>query len=183
MRINVNSKLPITLLIIVLITVTLAACSPSRMNPLTSPIAPPNSASQPAAESSTGGALVSPLAAPDQSKPSTPQANRATVSGRVISDSSRQPIPDISVWLAFVSREGDRGAYFLDTANSPVTRTDARGYFAISNAPVGEYAILVGDPFTKSHERLVIRDEKGNARIIKAEADKIIDVGELKISE
>lgn len=112
-------------------------------------------------------------------KVSTPDDQKATVTGRVISTSNNKPYPKAPVWLAEVYRSGGDGAYVLDHAFSPAAFADDQGYFVIANVDPKEYVIVVGDP---DGVYVVIPDDAGRARVWQAEKGKILDVGVLNVS-
>lgn len=103
---------------------------------------------------------------------------KATVIGRVISEKTGQPLAHITVRLAEVVRQGNEGAFVLDTAFSPGDITDDQGYFRFDNVDAKEYVIVVGDVYTVYK---IIPEPSGKARVWKAEPDQVLDVGELRV--
>ena len=111
--------------------------------------------------------------------PAPPQAGKATVVGRVMSEKTGEPMADTLVRLAEVVRSGDEGAYVLDQAFSPGARTDKDGYFIFENIPAMEYVLIVGD-VQRSYK--VIENEDKKPRVYNALADQILDVGVLTVT-
>ncbi len=115
----------------------------------------------------------------EQSKPtspSLPEKGKTTIIGRVIDRKSGQPLANTLIKLAEVVREGDEGAYVLDTYFSPGATTDENGYFIVENINAGEYVLVVGNVETNYE---IIQDASGKARVWEAQADKVVDVGEI----
>ncbi|MBN1147483.1 MAG: hypothetical protein JXA78_09515 [Anaerolineales bacterium] len=109
--------------------------------------------------------------------PSLPEDGLATVIGQVLDKETGKPLANTIMRLAEVYRDGDRGAYVLDMAFSPGTRTDDKGYFIFENIPAREYVIMVGE-YEREYD--VIENDDRTARVWNAEANKILDVGVLK---
>jgi hypothetical protein len=107
-----------------------------------------------------------------------PELGKAMVTGKVISTISNQPLKT-AVWLAEVVRQGEQGAYVLDTASSPAIYTDENGIFLISNIIPGEYVLVVGDPESRYE---IITESSGKVKVWNIPADQIYDVGELKVT-
>jgi len=109
-----------------------------------------------------------------------PETGKATVTGQVFSLKTDAPLGNTVVRLAEVHREGDRGAYLLDTAFSPGDITDEQGYFIFENVEPGEYVLVVGNvEVYKGY--VIIPEDTGKPRVYEFEADKIQDVGELTV--
>ena len=125
-------------------------------------------------ESPTVGASVIPSPTPLPQ----PLSGKATVTGRVVS-LSNQPIPQVSIWLAEVIRQGDQGVFVLDSRSSPGAYTDERGIFVIPNVNPGEYVIVVGDPESLYE---IIAESSGEAKVWNIPPDQIFKVGELRVS-
>jgi hypothetical protein len=104
---------------------------------------------------------------------------KATVIGRVVADETSQPIPRRPVWLSEVVRQGDQAIFVLNTISSRSSPTDRQGRFVIANVDPKEYVIVVGDPH--SNDYAIISEAPDTARVWKLEADKILDVGELRV--
>lgn len=109
----------------------------------------------------------------------TPEPGKAMVTGKLFSTTSDKPLPTTVVWLAEVVRQGDQGAYVLDSVYSPGVYADENGIFVLSNVVPGEYVIVVGDPESQ-HE--IISESSGTAKVWNISADQIYDVGELKVT-
>jgi hypothetical protein len=112
--------------------------------------------------------------------PAVPDEGKATVVGRVINKNGSGPIVDATIRLAEVFREGEGGAFVVNLATSPSTRTDAEGYYIIENIPPGEYVIAVGEGESMA-EYDVIEDSTGKqARVWMATAGQVNDWGEVQ---
>jgi hypothetical protein len=109
-----------------------------------------------------------------------PQAGKATIVGRVIVRTSKEPVASVAVRLAQVYREegGDDGAFALDDAFSPGGVTDPEGHFRIENVEANEYVIVVGDVRTQYE---IIPDSSGKPRVWDLEADQILDTGDIAV--
>ena len=107
-----------------------------------------------------------------------PEPGKAMVTGKLFSTTSDKPLPNTVVWLAEVVRQGEQGAYVLDSVFSPGVYADENGIFVISNVGPGEYVIVVGDPESR-HE--IIAESSGKAKVWNIPADQIYNVGELKV--
>jgi uncharacterized GH25 family protein len=105
----------------------------------------------------------------------TPKPDTSTITGRVISPDG-SPIKNTVVRLANVYRQNEDGAYVLDSANSPAAFTDSNGIFVFNDTQAGEFVFVVGDPMSKYD---VIADEAGQARTWLAEANQIVDWGQI----
>lgn len=104
---------------------------------------------------------------------------KAMVIGRVVTDETGQPLRKRPVLLAEVYRQGDQAVFALNPALSLSSYTDQQGRFAIVNIDPKEYVIFVGDPYSSDYE--IIAESPDQARIWKLEADKTLDVGELRV--
>jgi len=130
----------------------------------------------------TSSPTINPEVLVTATPPALPNSGEATVYGQVI-QTQGYPIADTVIRLAEVARgaEGRGGAYILDMANSPGTRTDANGYFSIQNIKAGEYVIVVGDvESTAKYE--IIKESNGQAKVWNFPADQATDIGILTIS-
>jgi hypothetical protein len=105
---------------------------------------------------------------------SNPQADKATITGRVLTKEGNEPVSDEIIRLAEVTRQGDQGAYVLNLAFSPGARSDAQGYFIFDNIPPVEYVMIVGDIYA-AHE--VLSDVAGKPLTWSTEAGKVLDTG------
>jgi hypothetical protein len=108
-----------------------------------------------------------------------PSGDNSTVAGQVVSNSNQAPIQETVVQLAQIYRDAktNEAVYALDLARAPGGFTDQNGYFAITDVPPGEYAIMVGDYYGKND---IVR-EGDNARIFKADAGKALNVGVVQV--
>jgi len=109
--------------------------------------------------------------------PSLPESGKATVTGRVMSNKTNEPIPQTIVRLAEVVRDDHgEGVYVLDQAFSPGAMTDETGIFLFENIDAIEYVIVVGN-IESIHE--IISDDSGIPRTWNAQPDDILQVGDL----
>lgn len=113
---------------------------------------------------------------PKPTPPKPPEKGKATVIGRALDRESRHPLAGTLIKLAEVVRQGDDAAYALDPYFSPGATTDENGFFILENIPAGEYVLVVGNVETIYE---IIQDESGRARVWKADADEILDMGEI----
>jgi hypothetical protein len=152
----------------------LFACKAEQNTPFVSPVEP--TAAEAAAtvtpESPAVQATATPVAVP------TPEAGQATVIGRIIVRTTKEPVASAVVRLAQVYREGDDGAFALDDAFSPGGVTDPEGYFRIQNVESNEYVIVVGDVRTQYE---IIPDPSGKPRVWDLQADQILDTGDIAV--
>jgi hypothetical protein len=127
------------------------------------------------------GAAVSTAQVLAPTSPSQPETGKATVTGQVLSIKTNTPMANTVVRLAGVHREGDQGAYLLDTAFSPGDITDEQGYFVFENIDPGEYVMVVGN-VEAYNEYVIIPEPSGKPLVYNFEANKIEDVGELIVN-
>jgi hypothetical protein len=108
-----------------------------------------------------------------------PSGEKSTVAGQVVSNSNQAPIQQTVVQLAQIYRDAktNEAVYALDLARAPGGFTDQNGYFAITDVPPGEYAIMVGDYYGQND---IVR-EGDNAQIFKADAGKTLNVGVVQV--
>lgn len=159
----------IKLWILIALLLSLVACR--VQNPPLSGITAPSPLSTPG---------LSPLATPSPpSATATTAPGKAMVIGRVISEKTGQPLTHTTVRLAEVVRQGNEGAFVLDTAFSPGDITDDQGYFRFENVDAKEYVIVIGDVYNAYQ---IISEPSGKARVWKAEPDQVLDVGELRVA-
>lgn len=109
----------------------------------------------------------------------TAKAGSATVKGRVLDQKTKQPLVNTIVRLADVYKQADgQGAYVLDAAFSPGTRTDSQGYFEFTNVDAKTYVIIVGDVYDVYK---VVQNSSGTPKTWNTTADQVLDAGELDI--
>ncbi|HEY0734897.1 MAG TPA: hypothetical protein VGD69_08300 [Herpetosiphonaceae bacterium] len=108
-----------------------------------------------------------------------PSGDNATLSGQVVSNTNQAPIKETVVQLAQIYRDNNtqEAVYALDLARAPGTFTDQNGFFAITDVPPGEYAIIVGDYYGTND---VVRDGD-DAKIFTTEAGKALSVGAIQV--
>jgi hypothetical protein len=114
----------------------------------------------------------------------TSEPGKATIVGRVVSEQTNEPIPNVAVKLADFYRDGetDGGNYVLDLASSPSILTDPEGEFTLHNVNVGEYVIVVGDVEAGEGAYQIIGNADGTARVWNAEADQTLDAETLQVN-
>jgi hypothetical protein len=110
----------------------------------------------------------------------TPEAGKASASGRLLSINSGEPYYDVIVRLAeiYENEAGDR-AFALDMAFSPIAFTDKDGYFLFENIEAREYVFIVGDPMAWSLIPTEEADQKPKAWNFPA--DIVTDMGTMKV--
>lgn len=108
-----------------------------------------------------------------------PQAEQATVTGIVISQRTNEPVVEVPVQLAAVFYDGDRGAYVLDTAQSPTTTTDGQGRFVFVDIEPRDYVVVIGN--VEINDYTIIPDETGRAKIWTAVPGQILDAESLTV--
>lgn len=107
-----------------------------------------------------------------------PEAGKSTVTGQVITEKTNLPLTNIVVRLAEVHRDGDEGAFLLDTAFSPGDITDEAGYFTFENIEPGEYVLVVGNVEVYGGY-VIIPEESGRPLVYNFETDQVTDLGKL----
>jgi hypothetical protein len=112
----------------------------------------------------------------------TPEAGRIVFTGRLVSETTGQPVTDAPVWLGAIYRKDDQAIFAIDTVRSPLDYTDSNGYFIIEQIAPLEYTITIGDPFQRSK---VVRDTENpdDSKVYQTTADSVFDVGVIKVEE
>lgn len=107
-----------------------------------------------------------------------PQANMAAIRGRIVSSSTGEPLTGVIVRLGSTVWEENKqsGAYLMDEAQSPGTRTDAQGNFVFENVPPEEYVVLVG--YSSGQYKVIAEGDK--PLYWQAEAGEVLDLGVLE---
>jgi hypothetical protein len=108
----------------------------------------------------------------------TPEPETTTVTGRVLSSTTNDPLSGVIVRLAEVVRDDDEGAFILDVAFSPGAITDEQGVFVISNIPAQEYVIVVGDVYDQYE---IILEPSGIAKTWVTQEGVIENLGDLSV--
>lgn len=115
--------------------------------------------------------------------PPTPEAGMATVTGRVVSEITNEPLGGATIRLAEVvraeSEDGEGDVFVLDQAFSPGVYADDKGIFVVANVDAMEYVIVIGD--VESIYEIVI-DESGKPKVWNALPDTVLNVGDLIVS-
>jgi hypothetical protein len=115
--------------------------------------------------------------------PPQPEAGKVMVVGSVVSRETGEPLADTAVRLAEIYRNEGEGEdnFALDAALSPGALTNEQGSFMFSN--IGEYVIIVGNVEGVEAEAYeIIANPDGSGRVVNAEADQIVDIGELEVT-
>lgn len=110
----------------------------------------------------------------------TPEAGKASVTGRLISIDTGEPYVDVIVRLAeiYENEVGDR-AFALDMAFSPIAFTDQDGYYVFKNIEAREYVFIIGDPMARSLIPTQETDQKPKAWDFPA--DIVTDMGTTRV--
>jgi hypothetical protein len=108
-----------------------------------------------------------------------PDAETGVVRGRVISALTTEPLASTVVAMAQVTRQGEEGAFVLNSASSPMNVSDVDGYFIIPNVPPGEFVMIVGDPYDV-HE-IILNPETEMAQTYFVEQGRVTEVGEVVV--
>ncbi|MBK9052244.1 MAG: carboxypeptidase regulatory-like domain-containing protein [Chloroflexi bacterium] len=101
------------------------------------------------------------------------------ITGLVVSPDNA-PLGNTEVHLANVAWNEDKtqGAFYMDTATSPVTVTAQNGVFYFANVTPTDYVIVIGDLYGQN---VLISNPDGTARIFTPIADQALDVGLLEV--
>jgi hypothetical protein len=141
---------------------------------------------QPAPQIETSSEPESTMEVAQVTPPSTPQpstgleAGKSTVVGQVFSTRTNAPMVNMGVRLAEVHRQGEEGAFLLDTAFSPGDFTDEEGYFSFDNIEPGEYVVVVGN--VEVYEGyVIIPDSTGRPQVYDFPSDEVTDIGTLRV--
>ncbi len=109
-----------------------------------------------------------------------PEAGKATVTGQVITTKTNGPLKNTVVRLAEVHRDGEDGAFLLDTAFSPGDITNDEGQFTFANIEPGEYVLVVGNvEFYDGY--VIIPETSGRPKVYNFPAGQLTDLGSLTV--
>lgn len=153
--------------IIVLSAVMVVACQSGAETPAPQPTAVVENT---AVVSDGGDGVVFPI---------EPDEDSGVVRGRIISVLTTQPLSNTVVALAQVTRQGDDGAFVLNTASSPMNISDVEGYFIIPNVPPGEFVMVVGDPYAAN--QIIENPDTQMAQTYFVEQGRVTEVGEIQV--
>lgn len=139
-----------------------------------------------AAPDSPLAAPESPLAPPSVDEAPTPEADKSSVIGRIVSIRTGLPLANTVVRLPEVycapgvKEEDKREQCFwaLDNAFSPSAISDETGLFVFNNVEVRDYVVMLGDIMLES---LIIDDEEGKPVIITTPEGEVLNLGELRV--
>jgi len=109
----------------------------------------------------------------------TPVSGKAILTGRAI-QADGSPYADTPMRLAQIFREGDQGAFVIDTANSPAAMSGTDGFFTFVDVPPAEYLIVIG--WLEDNNYVIHQNKAGEPYTYELEADETRDLGELKIA-
>lgn len=104
----------------------------------------------------------------------SPQPEKTTVTGIVLSERTDMPIMNVPISLAEVFREGESAAYVLNGAQSPLAYTDKNGLFAFNNIPPGEYVVVIGN--VEINDYIILTEPSGQAKVWTATAGNILNL-------
>lgn len=109
-----------------------------------------------------------------------PQAGKATVTARLFSTVTNQPISNTMIRLAPITRHPETNApiFVLDEALSPGARTNNLGQVVIANVDPTEYVMIVSSDLG---DNAVVTETEDTAKIWVLEAGKISDLGEIRV--
>lgn len=90
-----------------------------------------------------------------------------------------KPIQRVTVRLAQVYRQGEEGAFVLDTAHSPSSITTSEGVFILNDILPAEYFLVIGTP--EDNDYLIYVDENGKPISYYINAGDVKDIGKIKV--
>jgi hypothetical protein len=181
----------LVLIVIAICALFLAACGGGGLLPFVGPatVEPPQT--RPTATSRPEGplpALQSPLATPASPWPAvaTPSAGKSSIAGRLIHFNTGQPMVNQNLSLPAIlcppgvadKDKREQCVYVIDEAFDPSVLSDGKGRFVFQNIAVGEYVMLVGNRIT---QYTILTNEVNQPIIWKAEADKVLELGDLVV--
>lgn len=144
----------------------LTSCSPKLgVSPLVGPTLQPT--------------INSPLAEPTLSLV-TPTEDAGIIQGRLKMNALPWQKSDLYIYAApFVSNEpnGDEGFFMLEPSIHPSAQVAASGMFQIVNVSPGAYVLVIGP----TPESAMALQESGHPRIVRLEANQILDLGEVSL--
>jgi hypothetical protein len=108
----------------------------------------------------------------------TVQPGMALIRGRLL-DPSGSPLSNRSVRLAPVYDADGKQAYVVDDAGGIGGVTDAEGGFALGSIPPGRYVLVV---VVSEGMYAALLDRDGNEQVFDLRADKLTDIGAVRIS-
>jgi hypothetical protein len=133
-------------------------------------------------------ALQSPLATPSAAWPvvATPSAGKAAIAGRLIRFITGQPMVNQNLSLPAIlcppdvtdKDKREQCIYVIDEAFDPSVLSDDEGRFVFRDIVAGEYVLLVGNRIT---QYTILTNEFNQPIIWKAEADKVLELGDLVV--
>lgn len=107
----------------------------------------------------------------------TVQPGMALIRGRLL-DASGSPLSNRSVRLAAIYDADSKQAYVVDDAGGIGGVTDAEGTFAVGNIPPGRYVLVV---VVSEGMYAALLDRDGNEQVFALQADKLTDIGAVRI--
>lgn len=108
----------------------------------------------------------------------TPPADASVLTGRALQGDGT-PFVETPMRLAQIYRQGDQGAFVIDTASSPAAMTDNEGFFTFVNVPPAEYLIVIG--WLEASDYIIFQNKSGEPYTYQLESGKVRDLGEIKI--
>jgi len=107
----------------------------------------------------------------------TVQPGMSLLRGRLL-DASGSPLSNRSVRLAPVYDADGKQAYVVDDAGGIGGVTNAEGAFALGNIPPGRYVLVV---VVSEGMYAALLDRDGNEQLFNLRADKLTDIGAVRI--
>ena len=118
---------------------------------------------------------------PQTTPPANPQADKATLVGRLVDAQTGDHLVNLIGRLASVIREGDGGFFILDLAQSPGANVDPNGYFIFENVDPEEYVLTIGYGENIA-DYVTVQNSDGTAKVWSTQAGQIIDMGTIRIT-
>ncbi|MGB0383968.1 MAG: hypothetical protein ACPGWR_04010 [Ardenticatenaceae bacterium] len=163
------------LLLILLLSLVLTACSNHDVDPQTDKNTPIPLESTATSTAEPPEEVINVLAE------ATPVPSKAAMTGKILSLIDGKPMSNTVVRLArvFWNEEQSDGAYVLAGASSPSSVTNEHGFFFFNDLDPIDYILVVGD-VNGEHE--IVLESDGKGRIISTKADQVVDAGLIQVS-
>jgi predicted small lipoprotein YifL len=180
-----------SIVLIAICVLFLAACGSGGPMPFVGPATMESPQATPTATGRSESplpALQSPLATPASAWPvvATPSAGKAAIAGRLIRFTTGQPMANQNLSLPAIlcppgvadKDKREQCVYVIDEAFDPSALSDGTGRFVFRDIAAGEYVLLVGNRIT---QYTILTNEFNQPIIWKAEADKVLELGDLVV--
>ncbi len=115
---------------------------------------------------------------PSELQLAAPAADKATVTGQMVSLLDDQPFQTTLIRLAVIHGEGVESIYVLNDGTSPGAYTNANGVFVFENIDPGSYAVLITDA---NGNYLTINETADKILTVEGVAGKITEMGTIKV--